>query len=162
MKRNTLLLTLALAVTGGMTLFAQQKSNAPVFKTESAITIDKKTFKPGDKIPVKIVCTCPAETHQVGSWRVVAYLRDIPEGFEKLPKFKVFHQKDPKWSWVETDQGYWFKPQQRKNRKFNVTIDTTGWPEGDYRININNCFQPIVKGEKFIYRAGSISCTIEK
>lgn len=161
MKKTALLLTLSL-LTGSMSMFAQQKPNTPVFKTEAALTIDKKTFKPGDKIPLKIVCTYPAETHQVGSWRAVAYLRDIPEGFEKMPKFKVFPQKDPKWSWVETNQGRWFPAKQRKNKEFQVTIDTKGWPEGDYRMNINNCFQPIVKGEKFIYRASPISFTLEK
>ena len=161
MKKVNFLLTFIL-LTCGMTMSAQQKTNAPVFKTETSITGGKRVFKPGDKIPLKIVCTYPSETHQAGSWRLFAYLPDIPEDFEKMPNFKVTRRKDKRWSSVDTKQGYWFKTKQRKNKEFQVTIDTQGWPEGDYRMNINIAFQPVVKGEKYFYRAGRFSFTLEK
>ncbi len=160
MKKHSLLLFALL--TCGMTVFAQQKPDAPVFKVETSITVDKTVFKPGDKIPLKIVCTYPSETHQAGSWRLFAYLPDIPEDFEKMPNFKVNLKKDKRWSSVDPKQGFWFPAKQRKNKEFQVTVDTRGWPEGDYRMNINITFQPIAKGEKYIYRAGRFSFTLEK
>ena len=66
MKKTSLLLLFALLACG-MAVSAQQKTDAPVFKVETAITVDKTVFKPGDKIPLKIVCTYPSETHQAGS-----------------------------------------------------------------------------------------------
>lgn len=161
MKKNSLLLLLAL-LTCGMAISAQQKPDAPVFKVETSITIDKKVFKPGDKIPLKIVCTYPSETHQAGSWRLFAYLPEVPEEFEKMPNFKVTHRKDKRWSSVDAKQGFWFPAKQRKNKEFQVTIDTQGWPEGDYRMNIQITFQPVVKGEKYLYRAGKFVFTLEK
>ena len=141
---------------------APAAQKAPVFSTKAAIVGEKTTFKAGEKIAVKIVCSYPEGTHEVGSWRAFAYLRDIPEGFEKMPGFKVKADRDPKWSAVETNQGYWFKTKQRKNKEFLVELDTKGWPEGDYRLGIRNTFQPIVKDEKYIYRSGSISFSLEK
>ena len=162
MQKNCLLLILILLLTGGMALSAQQKPYKPFFKVETAIAIDRKTFKPGEKIPLKIVCTYPTETHQVGSWRLFAYLPDVPEDFEKTPDIKVTRRKDARWSSADAKQGYWFPTKQRKNKEFQVTIDTKGWPEGDYRMNIQITFQPTVKGEKYLYRAGNFSFTIEK
>ena len=161
MKKNSLLLLFAL-LTCGMAVFAQQKPDAPVFKVETSITVDKKVFKPGDKIPLKIVCTYPSETHQAGSWRLFAYLPEVPEEFEKMPGLKITRRKDKRWSSIDGKQGYWFKDKLRKNREFQVTVDTTGWPEGDYRMNIQITFQPIVKGGKYLYRAGKFAFTLEK
>jgi len=96
MKKAKSILTAAfLACVIGV--FAQQtkKTDGPVFKAETTITVDKMTFKPGEKIPLKIVCTYPEDTHQVGSWRLVAYLTDIPGGFEKMPGFEIKPHKDP-------------------------------------------------------------------
>ncbi|MBO4490181.1 MAG: hypothetical protein J5944_02345 [Lentisphaeria bacterium] len=163
MKKAKSILTAAfLACVIGV--FAQQtkKTDGPVFKAETTITVDKTTFKPGEKIPLKIVCTYPEDTHQVGSWRLVAYLTDIPGGFEKMPGFEIKPHKDPRWSYVETKQGYWFKLAQRKNKEFEVGIDTTNWPEGDYRMSTNITFQSIIPEEDFIYRAGMFTFTIEK
>ena len=115
MKKTALFLSLALLLTSGMAMFAQQKPDKPVFKVETSIAIDRKTFKPGEKIPLKIVCTYPAETYQVGSWRVFAYLPDIPEGFAQMPGFKVTKRKDPRWSSVDVKQGAWFHTGLRKN-----------------------------------------------
>ena len=161
MKKACLLLILGL-LTGGISVSAQQKANAPVFKVETSILGGKTIFKCGDKIPLKIVCTYPSETHQAGSWRLFAYLPDIPEDFENMPKFKVTLRKDKRWSSVDAKQGYWFPAKQRRNKEFQVMIDTKGWPEGDYRLNINITFQPLAKGEKYIYRAGHFVFTLEK
>ena len=160
MKKHYLLLFVLL--TCGMTVFAQQKPDTPVFKVKTSIIGGKTIFKCGDKIPLKIICTYPSETHQAGSWRLFAYLPDIPEDFEKMPNFKVTLRKDKRWSSVDTKQGFWFPAKQRKNKEFQVMVDTRGWPEGDYRLNINITFQPIAKGEKYIYRAGRFSFTLEK
>ena len=143
---------------------AQQvlQTGTPVFKAETTVAVDRTIFKPGEKIPLKIVCLCPEGTHQVGSWSLGAYLTDIPEGFEKIPGFVIRPNKDPRWSYVDVKQGCWFGFAQRKKREFQVEIDTTGWPEGDYRMNVNITFQPIVAGETFIYRAGAFTFTIEK
>ena len=162
MKKNSLFSALLLLLIGSVTLSAQQKPDKPVFKAETAIAIDRKTFNPGEKIPVKIICTYPAETYQVGSWRLFAYLPDIPEGFAQMPGFKVIKRKDPRWSSVDVKQGAWFHTQLRKNKEFKVEINTANWPEGDYRMNINICFQPLVKGEKYEYHTGTLSFTIEK
>ena len=161
MKKSCLLLTLVL-LAGGMAVSAQQKANAPVFKVETSIIGGKTIFKCGGKIPLKIVCTYPSETHQAGSWRLFAYLPGIPEDFEKMPDFKVTLRKDKRWSSVDTKQGFWFPAKLRKNKEFQVMIDTRGWPEGDYGMNINITFQPIAKGEKYIYRAGQFVFTLEK
>ena len=160
MKKPHILLFALLAC--GMTGFSQQKPDAPVFKVETSITVDRTVFKPGDKIPLKIVCTYPSETHQAGSWRLFAYLPEVPEEFEKMPGLKITRRKDKRWSSVDTKQGFWFPAKQRKNKEFQVMVDTKGWPEGDYRLNINITFQPIAKGEKYIYRAGRFSFTLEK
>ncbi|MBR4666515.1 MAG: hypothetical protein IKO93_21790, partial [Lentisphaeria bacterium] len=60
---------------------------------------------------------------------------------------KITRRKDKRWSSIDGKQGYWFRDKFRKNKEFQVTVDTTGWPEGDYRMNIQITFQPIVKGE---------------
>ena len=161
MKKTSLLLLFAL-LAGGMAVSAQQKTDAPVFKVETSITVDKTVFKPGDKIPLKVVCTYPSETHQAGSWHLFAYLPDIPEEFETMPGLKINRRKDKRWSSVDTKQGYWFKSNQRKNKEFQVTIDTKGWPEGDYRMNIQITFKPVVKGGQYLYRAGKFSFTLEE
>ena len=161
MKKHLHILTLVLLF-GSLAASARQKANAPIFKTETSIIGDKTVFKCGEKIPLKIVCTYPSETHQAGSWRLFAYLPDIPEDFEKMPNFEVTLRKDKRWSSVDTKQGFWFPAKQRKNKEFQVTIDTKDWPEGDYRLNINITFQPIAKGEKYFYRAGRFSFTLEK
>jgi len=161
MKKACLLLILGL-LAGGMAVSAQQKANAPVFKVETSIIGGKTIFKCGDKITLKIVCTYPSETHQAGSWRLFAYLPEIPEEFEKVPGLKITRRKDKRWSSIDGKQGYWFRDKLRKNKEFQVTVDTTGWPEGDYRMNIQITFQPIVKGEKYLYRAGKFAFTLEK
>ena len=160
MKKTHILLFALLAC--GMAVSAQQNQSAPVFKVETSITAGKTVFKPGDKIPLKIVCTYPSETHQAGSWRLFAYLPDVPEEFEKMPGLKITRRKDKRWSSVDGKQGYWFRDKLRKNKEFQVTVDTKGWPEGDYRMNIQITFQPTVKGGKYLYRAGNFSFTIEK
>ena len=160
MKKTHILLFALL--TCGLTMSAQQKKDAPVFKVETSITVDRTVFKRGDKIPLKVVCTYPSETHQAGSWHLFAYLPDVPEEFEKMPGLKINRRKDKRWSSVDGKQGYWFRDKLRKNKEFQVTVDTKDWPEGDYRMNIQITFQPTVKGEKYLYRAGNFSFTIEK
>jgi len=157
--KKTLLLLVSMLFCCGIAASAEPSKD---FAVKATILSEGKTvFKPGDKIPLKLVCEYPAETHQVGSWRAAAYLRDIPEGFEKLPGFKLKPQRDPKWSAVDTDQGKWFPVKLRRDREFQVELNTKGWPEGDYRMMIRITFQPLDKAGKFVYRAGYITFSLE-
>lgn len=158
MKKTLLLLVSALFCCG----IAASAEPSKDFAVKATILSEGKTvFKPGDKIPLKLVCECPSETHQVGSWRAFAYLRDIPEGFEKMPGFKLKPHRDPKWSSVHTDQGRWFPVKLRSDKEFQIVLNTAGWPEGDYQMRIGITFMPLDKAGKFIYRAAPITFSLE-
>lgn len=159
--KKTLLLLASFLMTCGIVAFAEETQKKTDFTVKATVLTEEKTaFKPGDKIPLKIVLTYP-ETHLAGAWDAVAYLRDVPEGFEKLPGFKIRTSKDPKWSSVETNQGRWFPTKSQKDKEFQMTLNTAGWPEGDYKLRIMITFKPLEKNGKFIYRHGYISFTLE-
>jgi len=161
MKKTWTAFAVTLLMVCGIAAFGQQPGEAPLFAVKATMLTEGETiFKTGVIIPLKLVLTCP-ETHQAGSWRAVAYLRDIPKDFEKRPGFTVNQNRDPKWSFMETDQGYWFPVDLRKNKEFEVTINTEGWPAGDYRMSIRITFQPLEQEGEFIYRNSPITFTLE-
>ena len=89
MKKTWTALVIFLVMVCGIAAFGQQPGETPLFAVKATMQTEGETiFKTGVIIPLKLVLNCP-ETHQAGSWRAVAYLRDIPKDFEKRPGFSV-------------------------------------------------------------------------
>lgn len=139
---------------GALIVYAQQEA----FSFKAELGGDRTIFSPGDKVPVKLIYTCPKD-YRIGGWYIQALVQNLPPTFCKVMNVKP--NDNPKWPIVHFTQWKWFHTGQEKNL---VEFTTENWPEGDYKIIVSAIFREKKKSnpktDKYIN--SQIVFTIEK
>lgn len=145
MKKS--LLCLAICLLSGV-LFAQDAVNAPVQEPSFKVALqgEQSIFAPGTVIPFTFTYTFP-ETLCCGAWRAFAYETMVPKNFAEAVNVKAAGS-DPRWRMICFMGWNW------TSNPAEGSVNTAGWPAGDYRITINilvrNKENPEDKSDKYL------------
>ena len=122
---------------GALIVYAQQET----FSFKAEVDGKQTIFSPGDKVPLKLIYTCPKD-YRLSGWYIQALVQNLPPTFCKVMNVKP--GSNPKWPIVHFTKWKWFKPGQEKNL---VEFTTENWPEGDYKLIVSTIFRKNKKSD---------------